>query len=169
MMQLLNLVGRVKALALGVTVGLGKAVATLPDPQRVLAEAGITLHGRNTQGGRVVQCVVHCCPGQIICIGLTSERHGSMVELQSRIVQDKDDEIKSHPQHAKPAAAAGLVLLALVSSVVIARSAETQGSAHAPHPDNAVVQDTYIDESLDYKLFLHRQARLVPPDEGAAR
>jgi hypothetical protein len=45
-----------------------------------------------------------------------------MVELQSRIVQDKDDEIKSHPQHAKPAAAAGLVLLALVSSVVIARS-----------------------------------------------
>lgn len=76
---------------------------------------------------------------------------------------------KAIRSHAKPATAAGLVLLALVSSVVIARSAETQGLSARPHPDNAVVQDTYVDESLDYKLFLHRQASLAPPPEGAAR
>lgn len=76
---------------------------------------------------------------------------------------------KAIRNHAKPAATAGLVLLGLVSSVVIARSAETQGLSARPHPDNAVVQDTYVDESLDYKLFLHRQASLAPPPEGAAR
>ena len=69
----------------------------------------------------------------------------------------------------KPAAAAGLVVLALVSSAVVARSSQAP-ETHAPaHSDNAVVQDTYVDESLDYKLFLHRQASLAPPPEGAAR
>ena len=76
---------------------------------------------------------------------------------------------KAFRNHAKPAATAGLVLLALVSSVVIARSAETSEQSVRPHPDSAVVQDTYTDESLDYKLFLHRQARLAPLHEGAAR
>lgn len=76
---------------------------------------------------------------------------------------------KAIRSHAKPATAAGLVLLALVSSVVIARSAETPELGARPRPDSAVVQDTYTDESLDYKLFLHRQARLAPLHEGAAR
>ena len=76
---------------------------------------------------------------------------------------------KAIRSHAKPATAAGLVLLALVSSVVIARSAETSEQSVRPHLDSAVVQDTYVDESLDYKLFLHRQARLAPAQEGAAR
>lgn len=69
----------------------------------------------------------------------------------------------------KPAAAAGLLVLALVSSAVVARSSQAP-ETHAPaHPDNAVVQDSHIEESLDYKLFLHRQARLVAPEEGASR
>ena len=76
---------------------------------------------------------------------------------------------KATRSHAKPATAAGLVLLALVSSVVIARSAETSEQSVRPHLDSAVVQDTFVDESLDYKLFLHRQARLAPAQEGAAR
>ena len=76
---------------------------------------------------------------------------------------------KAIRNHAKPATAAGLVLLALVSSVVIARSSETSEQSVRPHLDSAVVQDTFIDESLDYKLFLHRQARLAPAQEGAAR
>ena len=62
-----------------------------------------------------------------------------------------------------------IVVLSNNDGCVIARSAETQGLSARPHPDNAVVQDTYIDESLDYKLFLHRQASLAPPPEGAAR
>ncbi len=69
----------------------------------------------------------------------------------------------------KPAAAAGLVVLALVSSAVVARSSQAP-ETHAPaHSDKIVVQDSNIEESLDYKLFLHRQARLVAPDEGAPR
>lgn len=76
---------------------------------------------------------------------------------------------KAFRNHAKPAATAGLVLLALVSSVVIAWSVETPERRARPYPDSAVVQDTYIDESLDYKLFLHRQARLAPAHEGASR
>lgn len=76
---------------------------------------------------------------------------------------------KAIRQHAKPVATAGLVLLALVSSVVIARSTETLEASARPQPDSAVVQDTYIDESLDYKLFLHRQAQLAPAHEGASR
>ncbi len=69
----------------------------------------------------------------------------------------------------KPAAAAGLVVLALVSSAVVARSSQAPETHASAHPDNSVVQDNYVEESLDYKLFLHRQARLVAPDEGASR
>ena len=69
----------------------------------------------------------------------------------------------------KAAAAAGLVVLAPGASAVVARSSQAP-ETHAPaRSDNAVVQDSHVEESLDYKLFLHRQARLVAPDEGAPR
>jgi len=72
-------------------------------------------------------------------------------------------------QSAKPAAAAGLIVLALVSSAVIARSSNVPDTKAPAQAGSAVVQDRYVEESLDYKLFLHRQARLVGPDEGAQR
>ena len=77
--------------------------------------------------------------------------------------------IKAIHQRAKPVATAGLVLLTLVSSVVIARSSGTPETEARPHPGSVVVQDKYVEESLDYKLFLHRQARLIAPSEGASR
>lgn len=77
--------------------------------------------------------------------------------------------IKAISQRAKPVASAGLVLLTLVSSVVIARSAGAPEADSRPQAAGAVVQDKYIEDSLDYKLFLHRQARLVAPNEGASR
>lgn len=78
---------------------------------------------------------------------------------------------KAIRNHAKPAAAAGLVLLALVSSVVIARSAETQGLSARPHPDNAVVQDTALSTraSITNSSCIARPASPLrlkePPDE----
>ena len=77
--------------------------------------------------------------------------------------------IKAIHQRAKPVATAGLVLLTLVSSVVIARSSGALETDARPQPGSAVVQDKYIEESIDYKLFLHRQARLNAPNEGASR
>ena len=72
-------------------------------------------------------------------------------------------------QRAKPFATAGLIVLTLVSGAVVARSSNGFEASAPAHLDNNFVQDTYIDESLDYKLFLHRQARLVAPHEGASR
>ena len=77
--------------------------------------------------------------------------------------------IKAIQQRAKPVVTAGLVLLTLVSSVVIARSTGASESAAPAQAASDVVQDKYVEDSLDYKLFLHRQARLVAPTEGAHR
>lgn len=77
--------------------------------------------------------------------------------------------LQSIRQRARPLASAGLLVFTLVSSAVIARVSEApEAHAHA-QPDNKLVQDKDVEASLDYKLFLHRQARLVASQEGASR
>ena len=51
--QLVDLVGRVDALSVGITVGLREAVAALPDAQRVLGKAGVALHRADVDRGAV--------------------------------------------------------------------------------------------------------------------
>ena len=72
-------------------------------------------------------------------------------------------------QRAKPFATAGFIALAIVSSAVVARVSEGPEHPVHIHHETPLVQDIATDESLQYKLFLHRQARLAPAHEGAAR
>ena len=76
---------------------------------------------------------------------------------------------KAIRQHGKTAAIAGFLAFAVVSSAVIGRSASSSAPNANRPVESLAVQDKSADDSLDYKLFLHQQARLVPPGEGAAR
>lgn len=72
-------------------------------------------------------------------------------------------------QHGKIVAIAGFLAFAIVSSAVFGRSASTPVPNTNRPTESLSVQDKYVDDSLDYKLFLHQQARLVPSGEGASR
>ena len=71
------------------------------------------------------------------------------------------------PQKAA-VAAISLLMLAACSALALAADAAADGTV-SPVARDCIVQDKLIDDSLNVKLFLHRQQFSLPPAPGAAQ